>query len=141
MRSRLQGAGFTHGEIVRVDLSGVRVGSPNGAFHKDADEPKAYFCTVGPIRVVEPLEKGDGDPLPEEVEFSGVPFSGQGCHRLENVIVRTNGRMRLEADDKTKRCQAGLLAHIKKTFSDAWRARARRGPTGEPGEPNPTSTS
>lgn len=109
LKERLQEAGFTHGESARVNLSGV-------ALRQSQDGPKVYFCDVGPVQVVERIETGDGNALPEEAELSDVVFPRRGLHRLENAIIRTNGRMRVEADEKTEVKQEGLFGRITRFF-------------------------
>lgn len=109
LRRRLQEAGFTHGESARVTLSGV-------ALEDHKEDPQVYFCEVGPVKVVEQLEEGDGKPLPDEAVLSDLSFSSNGLHQLENVIIRTNGRMMVEADAKTKIRQEGPFARLRRVF-------------------------
>lgn len=117
LKERLQEAGITHGETARVDLSGIRVGSADRGGRKKVKEPQVYFCRVGPVRVVERLEDGDGGPLPEEAELADVSFPRRGVHHLESVVVHTNGRMKLEADEKTEiRKVEGPLARLGRFF-------------------------
>lgn len=109
LRRRLEEAGFTHGDGARVHLSGVEL-------EESKKGPKVYFCRVGPVHIVEPLEEGDGKALPDEAELSGLVFPDEGLHRLENVIIRTNGRMRVEADEKTEIRKEGVFARVGRFF-------------------------
>lgn len=124
LKERLQGAGFTHGESARVHLPGV-------ALQKNQEGPRVYFCRMGPVQVVEQMEKGDGKDLPEEAELDGLVFPDEGLHRLENVIVRTNGRMRVEADEMTRIKKEGLLARLGRFF-ERLTGRSGETPTSQP---------
>lgn len=109
LRSRLEEAGFTHGESARVHLPGL-------ALQDSQEGLRGYFCRVGRIQVIERLEEGDGKALPEEADLRGIVFPGKGLHCLENAVVRSNGRMRIEADEKTEVRREGPLAKVRHFF-------------------------
>lgn len=124
LKERLQGAGMTHGESARVHLSGVEI-------KKNKEGPRVYFCRVGPVQVVEQMEEGDGKALPEEAELDGLAFPDEGLHRLENVIVRTNGRMRVEADEQTTVRTEGVFTRLGR-FLQRLTGSSRETPTWQP---------
>ena len=96
LRDRMQKAGFTHGQEARVNLRDVQI-EPT-----DASEGKIYFCKVRAIEVTEILAEGDGGPLPRETKVENLVFPERGMHDLSNVILSSNGSVRVMADPETE---------------------------------------
>jgi len=63
---------------------------------------EVYFCTMGPIRVREVMVPGDGGPLPSNVVVEGLEVASGGSYDLLNVLVQSNGDLRLVVDDATR---------------------------------------
>jgi len=94
LRERMQEANISHGQEIRADLPNIRVVALAGG-----GEGQALFCTMGPIRVRETLNRGDGGPLPTEVTLEGLRVSGPGTYDILNAMVSSNGNLRLVVDD------------------------------------------
>jgi hypothetical protein len=107
LRRELLARGVRHGQIVRVDLQGVLIRDVNPAFVEESGQPIASFCEMKPITVRSRHGKGDDNPLPERVVFRGVEVSRTGPFIMENVIVRTNGVLLIEADAESRVWPAG----------------------------------
>jgi hypothetical protein len=104
LRERMEQAQVRHGEEIRADLPGVRVIAMGGTWfstRRNADG-EVYFCTMGPIRVRKVAISGDGRPLPGNVILDGLQVTGGGTYDLLNVLVRSNGDLRLIVDDATR---------------------------------------
>ena len=95
LRERMQEANISHGQEVRADLPNVRVVALAGA-----GAGQALFCTMGPIRVRATLNRGDGGPLPTDVELEGLRVTGPGTYDVLNALVSSNGNLRLVVDDR-----------------------------------------
>ncbi len=94
---RMEEAKVFHGQEIRADLPNVRVTALAGG-----REGQVFFCTVGPIRVREILNRGDDRPLPSKVNVEGLAVPTSGSYDLLNVLVSSNGDLRLVIDDKTR---------------------------------------
>jgi hypothetical protein len=57
---------------------------------------------MGPIRVREVLNPGDERPLPTDVTLEGLDVSTSGSYDVLNVLVSSNGSLRLVVDEKTR---------------------------------------
>ena len=104
LRERMEQAQVRHGEEIRADLPGVRVIAIGGTWfsaRRNADG-EVYFCTMGPVRVRKVAISGDGRPLPGNVVLDGLQVAGGGTYDLLNVLVRSNGDLRLIVDDATR---------------------------------------
>jgi hypothetical protein len=95
--SRMEEAKVSHGQEIRADLPNIRVLALGGGM-----EAQAFFCAMGPIRVREILNPGDERPLPTEVTLEGLDVSTSGSYDVLNVLVSSNGNLRLVVDDKTR---------------------------------------
>ena len=93
---RLQEAQVYHGQEIRVDLPNVRVSALAGS-----TEGQVFFCSLGPIRVREILNRGDDRPLPSHVAVEGLAVPTAGSYDILNALVSSNGDLRLVVDDKT----------------------------------------
>jgi hypothetical protein len=105
LRERMKEAEVQHGQEIRADLPGIRVASYGGgdwftARRKTSGE--VFFCTMGPIRVRKVAIAGDGRSLPTNVIVDGLEVAGGGTYDLLNVLVRSNGDLRLIVDEATR---------------------------------------
>lgn len=110
LRQRAEEAHIRHGQEVRADVPNVRVtasatapfawprqGAATGGRHGDV-----FFCNVGQIRIREVLASGDDQPLPADVVVEGLEIAEPGSYDLLNVLVRSNGDIRLVMDEQTR---------------------------------------
>jgi hypothetical protein len=104
LRERMAQAKVEHGQEIRADLPGIRVVAMARewftARHKGKGE--VFFCTMGPIRVRKVAISGDGGPLPTDVVVRGLEVANAGAYDLLNVLVRSNGDLRLIVDDASR---------------------------------------
>jgi hypothetical protein len=63
---------------------------------------EVFFCTMGPIRLRETTSPGDGGPLPSNVVVQGLEVPGEGTYDLIDVLVQSNGDLRLIVDSATQ---------------------------------------
>jgi hypothetical protein len=97
-------AAIGHGQEVRADLPGIRV-TAEIADRRSAPTPSigtVFFCTMGSIRVHEVLSPGDGRPLPSEVILEGLVVPEPGTYDILNVLVHSNGALRVQVDSATR---------------------------------------
>lgn len=94
---RMEEAKVYHGQEIRADLPNVRVTALAGG-----KEGHIFFCTMGPIRVREILNRGDNRPLPSNVAVAGLAVPASGSYDILNALVCSNGDLRLVVDDKTR---------------------------------------
>jgi hypothetical protein len=100
LRERVEQAKVRHGQEIRADLPGVRVGAIGSWFTgKPTGRGEVFFCTMGPIKVREVTEWGDGAPLPQNVTLQGLEVPAEGVYDLINVLVQSNGDLRLIMDE------------------------------------------
>ncbi len=97
LRERMHEANISHGQEIRADLPNIRVVALAGG-----GEGQALFCTMGPIRVRETLNRGDGGPLPTEVTLEGLRVASPGTYDILNAMVSSNGNLRLVVDDQAR---------------------------------------
>ena len=104
LRERMAQAKVEHGQEIRADLPGIGVLALAHdwftARHRGKGE--VYFCTMGPIRVREVTVPGDGGPLPSDVVVEGLEVTSDGSYDLLNVLVQSNGDLRLIVDEATR---------------------------------------
>ena len=104
LRERMAQAEVQHGQEIRADLPGIGVLAIVRdwftARHKGKGE--VFFCTMGPIRVREVTVPGDGGPLPTEVVLEGLEVASGGSYDLLNVLVQSNGDLRVIVDEATQ---------------------------------------
>jgi hypothetical protein len=104
LRERMAEAAIGHGQEVRADLPGIRV-TAEIADWRSAPNPNVgtvFFCTMGSIRVHEVLAPGDGRPLPDEVILEGLVVPEPGTYDILNVLIHSNGSLRVRADSATR---------------------------------------
>ncbi len=104
LRERMAQAEVQHGQEIRADVPGVGVMAMARdwftARHKGKGE--LFFCTMGPIRVRKVTIPGDGGPLPTNAVVEGLDVPSWGTYDLLNVVVQSNGDLRLIVDDATR---------------------------------------
>jgi hypothetical protein len=104
LRERMTQAKVQHGQEIRADVPGIRVLAMARewftARHRGKGE--VFFCTMGPIRVREVTVPGDGSPLPSDVVIDGLEVASGESYDLLNVLVQSNGDLRLIVDDATR---------------------------------------
>lgn len=113
LRERMVQAEVRHGQEIRADLPGVRVGALRSWFTgRPTGKADVFFCTMGPIKVREVTEWGDGNPLPHNVTVQGLEVPTEGTYDLLNVLVQSNGDLRLILDDASAAVPAAKQSEI-----------------------------
>ena len=123
LRQEAQQANVRHGQEIRADIPNVRVSvtadrtpvragrfdwfgrgmpgreeSSSSTTHA-ASPAEVFFCNIGRLRVRELLAgAGDDAPLPSTVVVDGLEVPAPGYYDLVNVVVRTNGDLRVIVD-------------------------------------------
>jgi hypothetical protein len=104
LRERMAQAKVQHGQEIRADVPSVKVMAMARewftARHRGKGE--VFFCTTGPIRVREVTVPGDGGPLPSDVVVDGLEVASGGSYDLLNVLIQSNGNLRLVVDEATR---------------------------------------
>jgi hypothetical protein len=104
LREGMEKAAVQHGQEIRADLPGIRVvaSARNWFAARSKGKGEVLFCTMGPIRVREVSNSGDGRPLPTTVTLEGLVVPSSGAYDLLNTLVRSNGDLQLIVDDATR---------------------------------------
>jgi hypothetical protein len=104
LRERMAQADVQHGHEIRADLPGIGVTARAGNWFSVGQKEFAeiFFCTMGSVRVRNVSILGDGRSLPGNVMLDGLEVPGDGTYDLLNVLVRSNGDLRLIVDDATR---------------------------------------
>ena len=104
LRERMQEAEVRHGEEIRADLPGIMVGAEgrNWFLGRRTGRAEVFFCTMGPITVREKLAPGDGGALPGNVVVQGLEVPDAGTYDLIDVLVQSNGDLRVILDDASR---------------------------------------
>lgn len=104
LRERLAEADVRHGQELRADVRGVRVrlGNPTWLARPTKATGDVYFCTVDAIRVRRVAIDGDGGELPDHTSLEGLQVPAEGTYDLLNVLVRSNGDLRLIVDEASE---------------------------------------
>jgi hypothetical protein len=104
LRERMADAEVRHGQEVRADVRGVRVqlAAPAWIGRRDIVKGDVFFCTMGPVEVRRVSIEGDGGPLPEDTILEGLRVPIEGTYDLINVLVRSNGDLRLIMDEASR---------------------------------------
>ena len=100
LRERMTQAEVRHGQEIRADLPGIRVDAigRNWLTGKPSRHGVVFFCTMGPITVRETTTPGDGGPLPSNVVLEGLDIPAEGTYDLKDVLVQSNGDLRVIID-------------------------------------------
>src|ERR1700682_1491690 len=105
LRERMAQAEVQHGQEIRADLPGIAVSAMARDWfitrHKGG-RGEVLFCTMGPIRVREVTIPGDGATLPNDVIIEGFEVANAGTYDLLNVLVQSNGNLRIVVDGATR---------------------------------------
>jgi hypothetical protein len=93
-----------HGQEIRADLPGIGVTAMACDWFpaRDKGKEEVFFCTMGPIRLRKVAIEGDGGPLPADTIVEGLEVASAGTYDLLNVLVRSNGDLRVIVDDATR---------------------------------------
>jgi hypothetical protein len=104
LRERMAEARVRHGEEVRADVRGVRVqlASPEWLSRREKVRADVFFCGIGAIQVRRVVIEGDGGPLPDHTILDGLRVPAEGTYDLLNVLVRSNGDLRLIVDEASR---------------------------------------
>ena len=104
LRERMEQAEVRHGQEIRADLPGIRVTAMSRHWFTGRPTGKAevFFCTMGPIRLRETTAVGDGGRLPSNVVVQGLEVPGDGTYDLIDVLVQSNGDLRVIVDSATR---------------------------------------
>lgn len=117
LRERMAQAQVRHGQEIRADLTGVRVSAINRHWFsgRPSGKGEVFFCTMGPIRVRQVVAPGDGAPLPSHVVVQGLEVPGDGTYDLLDVLVQSNGDLRLIMDEASRAVPQGRQAETSRT--------------------------
>jgi hypothetical protein len=104
LKERLAQAEVRHGQEIRADLPGIRVTAMarNWFTGRPNRKGEVFFCTMGPVRVREVMAHGDEAPLPNNVIVQGLDVPGDGLYDLIDVLVQSNGDLRLIMDGASR---------------------------------------
>lgn len=104
LRERMAEAEVGHGQEVRADVRNVRVqvASRTWLDRREQVTGDVFFCAVGRVDVRRVVIEGDGRPLPEATMLDGLRVPCEGSYDLLNVLVRSNGRLRLIVDEASR---------------------------------------
>ena len=104
LRERMAEAEVRHGQEIRADLPGIRVGAMgrNWFTGKVGRRAEVFFCTMGPITVRETTMQGDGGPLPGNVILEGLEVQAEGTYDLKDVLIQSNGDLRVIIDGTSR---------------------------------------
>jgi hypothetical protein len=93
-----------HGQEIRADLPGIRVDAigRNWLTGKPSRSGVVFFCTMGPITVRETITPGDGGSLPSNVILEGLEIPAEGTYDLKDVLVQSNGDLRVIIDGASR---------------------------------------
>ena len=104
LKERMEQAEVRHGQEIRADLPGIRIGvsSRNWLGARESDKGEIFFCSMGPIRLRRTAIAGDGKALPNEAVVQGLSVPAGGTYDLINALVRSNGDLRVIVDEVTE---------------------------------------
>ena len=116
LRERMEEAEVQHGQEIRADLPGVRVTAMGRHWFtgKPSDKGEVFFCNMGPIKVRETTAPGDGAPLPKNVVLQGLNVPADGTYDLIDVLVQSNGDLRVILDSESKAVPATKPAEARR---------------------------
>jgi hypothetical protein len=98
-----------HGQEIRADVPGIKVTAMgrNWFTGRSNGKGEVFFCNMGPVRVREVTALGDAAPLPNNVVVQGLEVPSDGTYDLMDVLVQSNGDLRLIVDGATQVVPAG----------------------------------
>ena len=104
LRERMEEAEVRHGQEIRADLPGIRVTATgrNWFTRRAGDKGEVFFCNMGPITIRETSAPGDGGALPRNVVLQGLSVPADGTYDLLDVLVQSNGDLRVIIDEKSR---------------------------------------
>ena len=104
LRERMEEAEVRHGQEIRADLPGVRVMAMGRHWFtgRAGDKGEVFFCNMGPINVRATTTPGDGGTLPRNVVVKGLEVPGDGTYDLIDVLVQSNGDLRVIMDGESR---------------------------------------
>ena len=104
LRERLAEAEVSHGEELRADVRAVRVQHSPREWLARRHEGKGevFFCAMRPVQVRRVSIPGDGGPLPQQTLLEGLQVPCEGTYDLLNVLIRSNGDLRLIVDEASR---------------------------------------
>jgi hypothetical protein len=104
LRERMAQAEVKHGQEIRADLPGIKVTAMgrNWFTSRSNGKGEVFFCNMGPVRVREVTAPGDAAPLPSNVVVQGLEVPGDGTYDLIDVLVQSNGDLRVIVDGATR---------------------------------------
>ena len=116
LRERMVEAQIQHGQEIRADLPGIRVGAEAERWRTTAGPQQGiiFFCTMGPITIRETIAAGDAEPLPTEVLVEGLKVPEPGIYDILNALVHSNGALRLQVDSATQ------IVPRARTYDQTW---------------------
>jgi hypothetical protein len=93
-----------HGQEIRADLPGIKVTAMgrNWFTSRSNGKGEVFFCNMGPVRVRKVTAPGDAAPLPSNVVVQGLKVPGDGTYDLIDVLVQSNGDLRVIVDGATR---------------------------------------
>jgi hypothetical protein len=117
LRERMAQAEVGHGQEIRADLPGIRVGATgrNWFTGRPSRNGEVFFCTMGPITIRETTTPGDGGPLPSNVILEGLVVPAEGTYDLKHVLVQSNGDLRVIIDGASRVEPAAKPAETRQT--------------------------
>ena len=86
----------------RMAEAGVRAVSRPRFGRPEPVKADVFFCTMGPVQVRRVVIEGDGRPLPDVTILDGLDVPREGTYDLLNVLVRSNGDLRLIVDEASR---------------------------------------
>jgi hypothetical protein len=104
LKERMEQAEVRHGQEIRADLPGIRVGASLRPWlgTRDYEKGEVFFCSMGPIRLRRVTMAGDGKALPNAAVVQGLDVPAPGTYDLVNALVRSNGDLRVIVDEVTE---------------------------------------
>jgi hypothetical protein len=97
LREKMREKKLTHGEVVTVNISPVRL---EGAWRNKT----LYFCPMKNLDIIATIKSGDGQDIPAEVMVEGLKVPKDlkpGLYALKNVRLTSNGTMQVLATTET----------------------------------------
>jgi len=116
LRERMEEAKVRHGQEIRADLLGIRVTAMdrNWFTRRARGTGEVFFCNMGPITVRETTAPGDGGALPRNVVLEGLSVPADGSYDLLDVLVQSNGDLRVILDEKSRAVPAAKPAEARR---------------------------